>query len=423
MSTPTRTTLAHAGAVIACCVLGATCEGFDLQSAGLAAGGIVPLFKPSPDQLADFFTASTAGLFVGALIGGRLSDSIGRKKVLIVCIALFGVFSLLNAAASSMNALSWARLLTGLGLGGALPNLLTLTNETSSERRRHANVALVYAGMPLGGGIASLISMLSGPAHWRWLFITGGLAPLLIVPFLVVWARESPTFQRQHTAPAPALAGGIARAGSFTAILAKGRWLPTLLLWLSFFLLLSVLYLLLNWLPTLLSDGGLSKTQAAGAQIGFNLGGALACLWMGQLLEGRFRGLSVATVFIALPLLMLSLSRLLSFNVRPAPVEPIMVLVCLVGCAVLSAQAFLYAAAPATYPALIRGVGVGVAVAIGRLGSIAGPKLGGILKGMGLPSSQVLMYVLPLAVAACVAAIAFASCTAPVRYRRTGQSL
>jgi AAHS family 3-hydroxyphenylpropionic acid transporter len=136
MSAETPTRPAHVAAVIVGCVLGSACEGFDLQSAGLAAGGIVPLFKPSPDQLTNFLTASTAGLFIGALLGGRLSDSIGRKKVLIVSIALFGVFSLLNAAAWSMDLLSWARALTGLGLGGALPSLLALANEASSQHRR-----------------------------------------------------------------------------------------------------------------------------------------------------------------------------------------------------------------------------------------------------------------------------------------------
>src|SRR6202023_2997864 len=103
------------------CVCAALCEGIDLQAAGVAAAGIGAEFKPSPDQFGTFFSASTFGLFLGAIIGGRLADSIGRKKVLVVSIGLFGLFSLLTSLAPDVHSLIWARALTGLGLGGALP--------------------------------------------------------------------------------------------------------------------------------------------------------------------------------------------------------------------------------------------------------------------------------------------------------------
>src|SRR5476649_1940003 len=100
-----------ARATIIFCVLAALCEGIDLQAAGVAAAGIAPEFKPAPGDLGTFFSASTVGLFFGALLGGRLADSIGRKSVLVGSIALFGVFSLLTAHAHSMTELTWARLL------------------------------------------------------------------------------------------------------------------------------------------------------------------------------------------------------------------------------------------------------------------------------------------------------------------------
>src|SRR5580704_15907647 len=92
------------------CFLTALCEGIDLQAAGVAAAGIGAEFRPSPDQFGTFFSASTFGLFFGALIGGRLADSIGRKKVLVVSVGLFGLFSLLTAMASDVQSLTWARL-------------------------------------------------------------------------------------------------------------------------------------------------------------------------------------------------------------------------------------------------------------------------------------------------------------------------
>ncbi|HEY3850250.1 MAG TPA: MFS transporter, partial [Steroidobacteraceae bacterium] len=149
------------------CVLVALCEGIDLQAAGVAAAGIAEEFRPTPDQFGTFFSASTFGLFLGAVIGGRLADSIGRKKVLVVSIALFGSFSLLTSLAWDIHSLIWVRALTGLGLGGALPMLLALVTENSAVKRQSASVATVYAAMPLGGAAASMLIMLMATAHWR----------------------------------------------------------------------------------------------------------------------------------------------------------------------------------------------------------------------------------------------------------------
>src|ERR1700744_1556296 len=78
------------------------------------------------------------------------------------------------------------------------------------------------------------------------------------------------------------------------------------------------------------------------------------------------------------------------------------------GCAVLAAQAYLYASAPGLYPVSIRGMGTGSAVAAGRVGSIIGPQLGGILKSAGHDTPHLLMDILPLVIAGSVASLAFA---------------
>ena len=394
----------HAVATIVCCVLAVFCEGIDLQAAGVAAGGIIPEFRPSPGQLGNFFSASTTGLFFGALIGGRLSDSIGRKRVVLASIILFGVFSLLTALAPDMQVLYWARLLTGLGLGGALPNLIALVNECSAPDRRSANVALAYSGAPFGGAVASLISMSIAAPHWRLIFIAGGVAPLIVAPIMMAKLRESPAFERLRAEKAVVgrSKGGSAPGSSVVAILTAGRAIATLLLWTSFFLGLLTLYLLLSWLPTLLVDHGMTKPQAAGAQIAFNVGGGFAALLMGQVLEGRLRHAGIVTTFVALPALILLLSR------APSAPGPTVLIVFALGCAVLAAQSFLYAIAPACYPTAIRGMGVGAAVAIGRIGSIVGPKLAGLLKAAGHGYSQLLTDLLPIAVIASVTAIALA---------------
>ena len=393
-------------AIIACCIAVAFCEGFDLQAAGVAAGGIVLEFRPTPEQLGTFFSASTLGLFAGALLGGRLADSFGRKRILIGSIVLFGLFSVLTAAAHGTQALSWARLVTGAGLGGVFPTLLALVSESSSTRRRYASIALVYSGMPIGGAIASLLSMLTAPEHWRLIFIAGGLTPLLLAPLMYRVLRESSEFERSS---ATAVATGatlelktLPKTGSFRAILAGGRATPTLLLWISSFLVLLTLYLILNWLPLLLVGSGFTKSEAAGVQVAFNVGGALAALGIGPLLDSRARSPSIVAAFVSVPLFILFLSA------SPSQVALVTLIVFGMGASVLAAQSFLYATAPGCYPTLIRGVGLGAAVAMGRVGSIVGPKLGGTLKAAGHSSGQLFMDILPLVVLASVSGLWFA---------------
>jgi len=375
------------------CFLVALCEGIDLQAAGVAAAGIGAEFKPTANQFGTFFSASTFGLFFGALIGGRLADSIGRKTVLIASIGVFGLFSLLTALAMDVRSLTWVRALTGLGLGGALPMVLALVTETSAARRQSATVATVYAAMPLGGAAASLLSMIVTTTQWRVVFVVGGVMPLLLVPLMAVFLPESRAFQRQH-----ASIRGV-KAGSVIGMFTDNRARQTILLWFSFLLELLLLYLLLNWLPTLLVNDGFTKAEAAGAQIGFNLGGVLSAVLVGYLLGSRFRNSGIVAIFIMVPVLLVALAR------APADFRIVAPAVFVLGCGILAAQAFLYGSAPVIYPTRIRGIGVGAAVAFGRVGSIVGPKLGGALKAAGHGPSQLLMDLLPVAICGSVCAL------------------
>jgi AAHS family 3-hydroxyphenylpropionic acid transporter len=175
-----------------------------------------------------------------------------------------------------------------------------------------------------------------------------------------------------------------------------------LLLWISSFLLLLTLYLILSWLPLLLVGSGFAKSQAAGVQVAFNVGGGLAALGIGPLLESRARNASVIAAFVSVPLFILLLSR------SPSQLGPLTLIVFGMGGAVLAAQSFLYATAPRCYPTLIRGVALGAAVAVGRIGSIVGPKLGGALKAAGRSSGQLFTDILPLVLLASVAGLWFA---------------
>lgn len=368
------------------CFLVALCEGVDLQAAGVAAGGIGREFLPTAAEKGLFFSASTLGLFLGAIFGGWIADEIGRKKVLLASIATFGVFSILTTLAPTMQILTGARLLTGLGLGGALPNLIAVAAETSPPSRRNASIATMYIGMPLGGAIASLIVMLIDISDWRAVFLAGGIAPLLIAPLMALFMPALPRAEiAGHATPRGVMA-------ALQEIFGESRAGRTLLLWVACFLALLTLYLLLNWLPTLLEGRGLSKSQAAGAQIAFNVGGAACSVLVGKLLDSRFRIGGIIGAFTAVLIALFALG-----NLTPQ-IEVVLALTLLLGGGVIASQGILYGIAADCYSAAHRGAGVGAAIALGRIGSIAGPLLAAVFIGAGRSPGQVLTGILPIVV-------------------------
>ena len=180
-----------------------------------------------------------------------------------------------------------------------------------------------------------------------------------------------------------------------------GRGLKTALLWGSFFFSLLLLYLLLNWLPLLLVGIGLTRADAAFTQIIFNIGGTVGAASIGFMLDRGNRMLTTGLVFALLGVMLLLLAK--------AGIGAITVLAFVLGAAVLAAQAIVYAFAPKCYPRAVRGVAVGAAVGVGRLGSIAGPLFAASLLGAGQSSAQVLMGMLPIVLVAGVASVFLAS--------------
>ncbi|HKT72961.1 MAG TPA: MFS transporter [Steroidobacteraceae bacterium] len=377
------------------CVLAALCEGFDVQTAGVAAGGLSRELHPTAGALGVFFAAGNAGLLLGAIGGGRLADRWGHKRVLLASLATFGVFSLATAVAPDMASLTAMRFLTGIGLGGAMPNLMALAAIATRATSRNASIATTYVGFPLGAVLSSVIIIMSPQETWRIVFVCGGVAPLIITPLMAVFM---PADERSghRSAGRP--------AGSFVFdLFEQGRWPRTLLAWAGFFLGVLTLHLMLTWLPVLLQASGLSKNQAALAQAAFNIGGAAAGLLAGFLLDGARRQGAVLCCVIALPVS----SFLLASSAHDTRL--VYGVVALVGAAVLAAQVIFYGFAQAIYPLQARGTGLGAAVGAGRAGSIVGPMFVAMLVGAGRTPQQVLLGILPIVVGCglCMAALEY----------------
>ena len=301
MLTRTPQTALAAGVTLAFCFAAALCEGFDVQAAGVAAVGLSREWHPSAGSLGFFFSAGNFGLFLGAVIGGLLTDRLGSRAVLIGSVATFGIFSLLTSQAPNLQTLIGMRALTGFGLGGAMPNLIVLAAASSAAQSRNARIAISYIGMPIGGAIASLIVALIPVQHWRWIFLIGGSAPLLIATAMMVFMPSAPA---GSVAPATA-----ANAHGIRALLSSERVWHTLLIWVGFFLMQVTFQIMLNWLPLLMQARDLPKNEVAFAQTGFNLGGAAAALLMGFLLDRPVRLPSIGITVVALPAVLLLLAN------------------------------------------------------------------------------------------------------------------
>jgi len=370
-------------AVAVCCLL-ALFEGFDLQAAGVAAPRLAPDLHLKPEDLGWFFSISTFGLMAGAAIGGRLSDRFGRKATLLVSVAAFGILSIATGLAHDLNSLLLARFLTGVGLGGALPNLIAIVAESVSPKLRGRAVGFLYAGMPCGGAMASLVSLAGAhPSDWRMIFFVGGVGPLLALLLALALLPNSPKAQVATV--------GDQKSGFVEALTGDGRGLTTLLLWIAFFLALLIMYLLLSWLPSLLIGRGLSRPDAGLIQMAFNLAGAAGSVATGWLMDHRrWRTLTILGAFGA------SAAAVTVAAGAPASLAVFLVVGAALGATVSGVQSVVYSLAPGFYPARLRGTGVGAGVVMGRLGSAAGPLLAAALIGAGGSSNQVLLALVPV---------------------------
>ncbi|ADG19445.1 3-(3-hydroxy-phenyl)propionate transporter MhpT [Paraburkholderia atlantica] len=378
------------------CFLVAVLEGIDLQSTGVAAPRMAHEFGLSVGQLGLAFSAGMLGLLPGAMIGGRLADRIGRKRVLMISMAVFGIFSIATAQVWSFESLLIARLLTGIGLGGAMPNLIALSSEAVDPRHRNTAVSVMYCGMPVGGALAAMIAVLSaGATAWRHIFYVGGVGPLIIIPLLIALLPESREFaaeSRESTkADKPLLS-------TREVLFGEGRAAATIGIWISFFCTLIVLYFLLNWLPSLTVGRGMSRSQAGIAQIFFNVGSVIGVLGIGLLMDRFRQGLSVTAVYACIVGALVALSQV-------ASIETLSVAVLFAGMGVVGAQSMLYALSAASYPTSVRGTGVGAAVAVGRVGSIVGPAAAGQLLSMGKSSALVIGASVPVTIIAAITAL------------------
>jgi AAHS family 3-hydroxyphenylpropionic acid transporter len=380
------------------CFLAALLEGADIVSMGLAAPMVGKQFKFDPGQMSWILTATIVGLMVGAAVGGRLGDWVGRKKVLIVSFFVLAVFSIATAHAFDLNSFIAIRFLCGLGLGAAFPNLIALAAEASSPEKRATGVGLMFAGQPVGGASLGLfVASQAGAMDWKMIFYIGGILPLILLPVLIFLLPESAAFRRAKAEAAASPEAKNATPSTAFALFGESRTGITLLLWLSYGFTQVIVYLINNWLPTLMVAKGFTPQESGLISAFENFGAAGGCIVLAAIADrGHLRKVLIVT-YIAIAVTLWGLGAAQGF-------WPVVAVGVVMGFFAIGGQLVLYTLAPAYYPTLVRATGAGAAVSVGRLGGISGPLVAGSLLASGMAPAGVLLAAVPGALIAGAAA-------------------
>lgn len=403
--------------IIWLCFLIVAIDGFDTAAVGFIAPALKAEWALQATDLAPLFGAGLFGLMAGALFFGPLADKLGRKTILIGSVLVFGIASVIAAYSTNMDSLIIWRFITGLGLGGAMPNAITLTAEYRPTRRRSNLVTLMFCGFTIGSALGGILSAQLLPSiGWRGILLIGGIAPLVTIPLLLVLLPESLRFLvlknkaknkidkivrsiAPHIAVIPHLVptqNETNKAG-IRDLFSRQYALGTFLIWCTFFMSLLIIYLISSWMPTMLTNHGFDLKNASWVTSVFQIGGTIGAIVIGYLMDktDSTKVLSIAYLLGAAFLVCLG------FGIQNAMMPLLLLGMFGVGVGISGSQVGVNAFSSSFYPTHCRATGVSWANAVGRSGSVVGSIIGGWLMSLSLSTFEILSF---LAVPAAFAA-------------------
>lgn len=385
-------------------------DGYDFAAISFAAPGIVKAWAiTNHAALGPVFSASLFGILIGSPLFGFVGDYFGRKRVTVISCLICGVFTWASVTATSLDQLMVLRFMSGLGMGGLLPNTIALNAEYAPRRIRALLVVVMFTGTPLGAAIPGAISAWFMPIYgWTILFTVGGVTSIIISVASAFWLPESIKYlalrkdRRAETARLvrtlrPDLAIGddahfaISDEQQYSGVSPKylftgGMAVATPLLWLLFIINMMGYFFILSWTPTLLASANVSIAYAALATSLFQLGGIVGSLCMARPID-KAGLLPLVILFVVTGPIVGCIGV-----VGGTSIPLLMGTMFCAGFGVLGLQISLNVTAALVYPTSMRANGSGWAQGIGRVGSIIGPLLGGLLIASRTPVEKLYLW-------------------------------
>lgn len=402
------------------CLLIIIFDGYDLVIYGVALPLLMQEWSLNAVQAGLLASTALFGMMFGAMFLGTLSDKIGRKKTILLCVAIFSGFTFWGAFATNPIEFGILRFLAGLGIGGVMPNVVALMTEYAPKRIRSTLVALMFSGYAIGGMASALLGAWLVPQFgWKIMFYLACI-PFVALPILWRYLPESLIYltnqnkmqqvhqiaqkispEQQIDAQTQFVVDEVIKGDEapLKALFQQGRLMSTLMFWLAFFMCLLMVYALGSWLPKLMIQAGYSLGASMIFLFALNIGGMLGAIGGGMLAD-RFNIKKVLGIMFICGAVALIL---LGFN---SPQLVLYSLIAIAGAATIGAQILLYTFVAQYYPSSVRSTGMGWASGIGRIGAIVGPVLTGALLAFDLPHQ---MNFLAIAIPGIIAAIAIFS--------------
>ncbi|WP_316214101.1 MFS transporter [Bradyrhizobium sp. SZCCHNR2032] len=396
-------------------------DGFDTAAIGFIAPSLLKEWGVEKSALGPVLSAALFGLAAGALFSGPLADRLGRKVVLVGSVLVFSIACLASAFATNLTELTVLRCVTGIGLGAAMPNAVTLLSEYCPQRLRATMTNLMFCGFPLGAAFGGFLAAWMIPQWgWRSVLLLGGVTPLILTVGLVVILPESVHYLLSRGAsvervrnvmrkiseaaskvsqfvmlePEHAEVTKRVNASGIGMVLSPVLRAGSLMLWIAYFMGLVIFYALINWMPILFKDAVLNPQTATLISALFPLGG-VGAVFFGWLMD-RFN----ANLIIAVGYALTAVS-IFFIGQAAGQVGLLMAAVFLAGVLMNTAQSSMPALAAAFYPTQGRATGVSWMLGIGRFGGIAGSFLVAEMTARQLSFSQIFaVMAIPGAIAA-----------------------
>lgn len=416
--------------ILVLCAFVIVCDGYDLVVYGTVVPLLIKQWHLSPLQAGALGSYALTGMMLGALFFGPLADKIGRKKVILICVTIFGLFIGMVGFSNGPAEFGLYRFIAGLGLGGVMPNAISMITEYSPRSNRSTLVTIMFSGMQLGAMLAAGLGMaLIAPLGWRVMFWVGA-APLLAVPIILLALPETMSIyvaKNQHHKIQNILKkinpgyspeegekyflGAEKKTGMpVISLFDDNRSLSTIMFWITFFMSLLMTYALQTWLPQLMQKAGYSMGSSLWFMLMLNVGAIVGAV-IGGLLSDKINGRKVIIVYYFIAFISICL---LSFK---SSISMLSILVTIAGAATMGTQITANAYVSQYYPISIRSTGIGWALGIGRMGGILGPMMVGYLLSMSLTLQQNFIAV---AIPGIIAA--FAMMTVQERYNSAGNA-